>query len=160
MRISREIIKKILSNVGVMFGSNSNKFGLTLPEFKVDKNFIVHYEDGQETIHSIWSGEVCITQSKIKALLVDLSTPQINCPEFALAFRADQKPIYVVKMIYDDMDDGDFLIQEHDTWVSPNLSVKLLALIGMEAIVDQGMQWIPCAIHDDLYYAISQIIEM
>lgn len=177
MSLSKEIIKRILADVGAV-PSDFGKAGLTLPIFKLDKKFVIDYTDEEreqsygnlkEQFH-MYAGEGSLPGIKIRALLVDLRRdvytdegPSGIYIEYALALRVDDKPIYALRLgfnSYEDRDNGDFFIQEGENWISPTILIKSLALVGMETIVDQGMIWNPLASYKDLYNAVSHVVEM
>lgn len=158
MTLEREIIKRILADIGVAPSPNFGKAGLTLLDFKLKKEFFVHYEDEHQQKFPLWSGQGSLSDSKIRALLVDLTDGEVA--EYALAIRVNDKPIYALRIAYDNEDTGTFMLQEGENWIFPNMLVKLWALLGMEMIVDQGMPWQPSNDYDDLYQAVSHLIEM
>lgn len=162
MNLSREIIKQVLADVGVLPGSNFGKSGLTLPEFKLDKKLVVHYDDGQKAEFPLWAGigslsDTKVTGSKVKVLLADVSD---DVTEFALALRVDDKPIYALRLAFDNEDPGDFLLQQGENWIGASMLIKAWALVGMEMIVDQGVLWEPTTDYKDLYEAVSHLVEM
>lgn len=158
MTLEREIVKRILANVGVVPGPGFGKAGLTLLDFKLDKEFLVHYEDGHQQKFPLWSGYGTLSNSKIRALLIDLTYDEM--PEYALALRVDDKPIYALNITYDDDESCLFLLQEDTRWIIPSMLIKVWALLGTEMIADQGMSWQPSNNYDDLYQAVLHITEM
>lgn len=163
MSLSREIIKRILSGVGAI-PEHFGKCGLTLPEFQLDEKFFVNYDNGDKVGFSLWAGEGILPNIKIRALLLDLSVEntqeQDATIEYALALRVDDKPIYLLRLAYDNEDNGDFLVQDANHWIVPKILVQSWALIGMETIVDQGMVWNPSSSYEDLLQAITKIVEI
>lgn len=158
MSLSREIIQRVFEDIGVLPVNNFGKTGLTLPDLKLDKPFIVELENKEQVQYNMWCGQGVLPGIKIKALLVDLQDDNIT--EYALALRVDNKPIYALRYCEAYGDFGNFLIKEHENWTSPTILVKCLALIGMETIVDQGMLWQPLSDYDDLYEAASHLLEV
>lgn len=158
MTFEREVIKRILADVGAIPGIEFGKSGLTLPLFKIEKEFLLSYEDGHQEKFPLWSGQGILSDNKIRALLVDLTDGEMV--EYALAIRVNDKPIYALKLMYDNEDDGIFMLQESINWVIPSMLVKIWALLGMEMIIDQGMLWQPSMEYEDLSQALSHLIEM
>lgn len=156
--LSKEIIHRILEDVGALPIKNFGAAGLTLPDLNLHQNFIVELENNEQVHYNMWCGQGSLPSMKIKALLVDLQ--EDNCMEFALALRVDNKPIYALRLSDMYGDNGDFLIKEGENWISPTVVTKCLALIGMEMIVDQGMLWQPLSDYHDLYEAISHLVEI
>ncbi len=177
MTITREIIKRFLSDVGVI-PEHFGKYGITLLDFKLEEKFPVHYDDGDQVDLSLWAAEGILSKAKIRVLLIDLSKEDNQPPgdvcndpenwkfenkfvtEYALALRVDEKPIYLLRLAYDEEDEGNFLIQDGNSWITPKLLIQLQALIGMETIVDQGMIWSPSSCYEDLLQALTRIVEI
>lgn len=177
MSLSREIIKRILFGVGAI-PEHFGKCALTLPEFQLDEKFFVRYDNGDKIGFSLWAGEGILPNMKIRALLLDLSVENTQVPgvvcndpedwkfeheaatEYSLALRVDDKPIYLLRLAYDNEDNGDFLVQDGDRWIVPKILIQSWALIGMETIVDQGMVWNPSSSYEDLLQAIAKIVEI
>lgn len=158
MSLEREIIKRILSDVGVVPGSGFGRHGITQLDFKVDKKLAVRYDDGEQQEFPLWAGRGTLPDSKVRALLADLSDNEVA--EYALALRVNDKPIYAVRLTYDNEDPGLFVLQDGQNWQSPIMLVKAWALVGMEMIVEQGMLWEPERSYEDLYEAVSNLVEM
>jgi hypothetical protein len=157
MILTREIIKRILGNFGVAPPPDFGKSGLTNVNLRSVKELVISFEE-DVGIHKfpIWTGEAIINSFKLKALIVDLSLDDIY--EYALTFRLDDKPIYSLKLIYDDIDQGIFLIQDGENWITPNILVQAQALVGMEIFVSEGILWSPCEMDTYLYDAVSVLI--
>ena len=158
MSLEREIIKRILSDVGVIPGSDFGKHGITQSDFKLDKKLTVRYDDGEQQEFPLWAGGGNLPGTKVRALLADLSDDEVA--EYALALRVNDRPIYALRLTYDNEDPGIFVLQEGQSWQAPIMLVKAWALVGMEMIVEQGMLWEPERSYQDLYEAISNLVEM
>lgn len=170
MLLSREIIKRILANVGIMPLSEFGKSGITLPDFKLDTKFFVHYsyeglESGVDSSIDcpVWAAEGILPGVRVKALCVDLSVDDTHgryANEYVLVLQVDDNPIYGFKLVYDDEDFGDFLIQDGERWILPTILTQMLALVGMEMLVDRGLSWQPLSSYKELYKAMSHMIEL
>lgn len=157
--LTREIIRRMLGDVGVAPPPNFGKVGISIPELRLRHDLTFSMEDGNQHIFPLWAGEISVDPDvKIRALLCDLSIDDVS--EYALALRITDKPIYGLKLIYDNDDNGIFVISENDGWKPANMTVKTRALIGMETIMDQGMEWGDCSEIGDLEEAITRIAEM
>jgi hypothetical protein len=153
MILTKEIIRRFLFDIGVI-PEHFGKYGITLSDFKLEEKFFVHYDNGDEVGLSLWAGEGNLSETKIRALLLDLRQN-----EYALALRVDDNPIYLLRLAEEE-DEGNFLIQDGNDWVVPKLLIQLRALIGMETIVDQGMIWFPSSYYEDLLQALTKIVEL
>lgn len=156
MTLTKEIIKRFFFDIGVIPG-HFGKYGITSLDFKLDRTFTVHYDEDKINL-PLWAGEGKISEMQIRVLLLELSND--DSIEYSLALRVDDKPIYLLKFIYSEEDEGNFLIQDKDDCFIPKLLIQLQALIGMETIVDQGMIWYPCSSYEDLLQAIAKIVEI
>lgn len=156
--LTREIIRRMFGDVGVAPPPNFGKVGISTPELQLRSGLEFAMEDGKSQHFPIWAGEVIMDSYKIRAMLCDLSADEV--PEYALVIRIADRPIYGIKLIYDDEDNGIFVIGEKNGWKSGSTIAKLRALIGMETIMELGMGWEACDDVKDLYEALATIAEM
>lgn len=157
--LTREIIRKVFGDVGIAPPPNFGKVGISIPELQLPTDLVFAMEDGNSQNFPLWAAEVILDKDvKLRALACDLSTDGV--PEYALTFQMSGKPLYGLKLIYDDDDNGVFMIGEKNGWQFANMVAKARALIGMETIMMHGLSWEPCENTTDLYEAISTIAEM
>lgn len=158
-RLNREIIKKIMQNVGVVSHPHFGKAGLTSSDLLIDKKLSLKDEFGKITHHKIYAGEIKLESpiSVIKGLVADISDEEMS--EFIVLFRMDSYPIYALRLIFDEVDNGLFLNSQDEEfkWYEADVYNKAQALAGMERIADSGIQWNHCENHDDLYKGLLLI---
>jgi hypothetical protein len=157
--LTKEIIKRILANVGATPGKLFGKAGLTENIFKLDKKFKIEYDD---TIaeHDIYGGQIDLDGSKIRAILIDLSIDDVT--EFIFMYRYASLAIIAIKYVYDHDEGFPGFVRvfndSKETWINSSMHMKAMALSGFEQITSAGILWQECDDIDDLYQAAITLI--
>ncbi len=149
--LTKEIINRILADVGAAPGDLFGKRGLEDSSLKLSKTLKVRYED-IDRFHDIYAGQLELGSSKIRGLFVDLSIDDVN--EFLFLFRMDTMPIHAVKALYDyDEHDGFIRIYDSEKQIWKETSTYMMArlLAEFERFVSVGLLWDDCREITDLY---------
>lgn len=145
-----EIIKKILSNVGIVkeyFGK-----GLTSKSFLLDKVVNISYDFGNVK-HPVYAAQLKIDSFSLRAIFIDLS---IDSDEFIFAFRVgDHHPNVIY---YSQQDDSYIRIFDGDKIINPSFEMKAKILASFEKVVDYGVLWQDCLEIKDLYDLVIEKI--
>lgn len=158
-QLTTEIIKRILGNLGIV-PNNFGKVGITTKEFLKKETINLKDEISNNIDYiNLYAGEINISSTeKIKAACLNLSDNNIN--EFILVFRMINLPIYGLKLIFDNIDCGLFLIADDNLkWSNTNILNQSQILTGIEHITQEGLIWNSSNDYLDLYQAIKNIIE-
>lgn len=156
--LTKEIIHRIMGNLGLLRFPDLGKVGLSIPELKINRTLPIQYEDGIIENRSLWSGEMSLHNSKIRSMFADLSDGDV-C-EYALSMRVDQNPIYGMKIIFDTEDYGKFVTLEGSKWLPASIALQARALVGVEMMTTFGCAWKACNDFEDLLKAIVSISDM
>ncbi|MDP2683498.1 MAG: hypothetical protein Q8P20_00420 [bacterium] len=156
--LSKEIIKRIFADVGVVPGPMFGKVGLVEPRFKIAKTITVRYDD-MDRAHDVYAGKMSLGESTLRGVLVNLTVDYY--PEFLCVFRMDELPIHAIKVVYDSSNDSFFKIFNNETkiWREANVYMKARMLADFEQIVSAGLLWQDCDNTEDLYTAIISLIQ-
>lgn len=161
--LNREIIKRFMSNVGISPYPNFGSSGLS-DKSLIDKKLITEDEDGKKEEHDIYVGEIKEGDNYLRGLLVDLSDSlsEFFLSEFLLIIQLNNFPIYSLRLVVDDIDNGQFLIcssGEQIEFQELDVYAKALALAASEAIAHSGALWQPCEKYDDLYAVMLELVQ-
>lgn len=136
--LTREIIKRIMNNVGIVPPPQFGIGGLVISDLKLDQTISGLYSDGESYNFPIWSGCIEVEGVKIKAVATDLTD---DIPEFILLFQSENMPIYGLRLLFDDKDNGLFLLSSSEGWVPAEIYIQAKALMGLELIASYGISW-------------------
>ena len=153
--LTREIIRRIMLNVGVapppVFGTG----GITTPELKLDDTLSGVYSDGQKFEFPLWAGTLDLEKSKVRVIVADITD---EVPEYAMLVQLDTMPIHGLRHIFDEEDNGILLISGAQGWVTTGMYLKARALSGMELIASYGLPWTRCNDSKNLVSVLSTLI--
>lgn len=160
--LTREIVKRMLLCAGIapppLWGH-----GLSAVDLKTQKIIQVTYDDGDTSSHQIWFGKAKIGTNVMRGMTVDLTVDEIY--EYALILQVNDLPVYGIRLIFGESDNGQFLIQSSKGWTPASAVLQASALQGMETIVSFGLTWEPCLdlVSDNIdvfYENLSSLVEM
>jgi len=156
--LTREIIKRILANVGAVPGFIGDN-GLASKRFNLLKKISISYSDGTYH-HDIYAGQLSIKEKKLRGLLVDLTVEDDS--EFLFIFQLDQLPIHVFRLVFnpDHLDTDCYVkIQKQDkSWSVPDTHTMCMMLANFEKFVSYGLLWEDCKEVSDLYEVAVKLI--
>jgi hypothetical protein len=157
--LTKEIIKRILANVGALPGKHFGRVGLTDPTLKLDRTINIGYDD-KSRAHSVYAGKLKLKDVDMRGLLVDLTVDEDA--EYIFVFRVDELPVHSVRMVYDPDDyDNDCYVRikrPNDTWFTPNMEMLARMLAEFESVVSHGVLWEDCKDISDLYQVAVKLI--
>lgn len=143
-RLNREIIRHILADVGAVPGPSYGKFGIVNSNFLSKETLDFVFDEGITVRSPVYFAELLVDNTSIKAMFVDLSVSSTQ-EEYMLIFQNGNNPIYGIRLaIFDEEDNGLFMIHSVDHWVDVSVTAKCRALVGFEMIVSHGLSWNYC----------------
>ncbi|MBU0999529.1 hypothetical protein KKG24_04500 [Patescibacteria group bacterium] len=148
--LSKEIIKRIFSDIGVSPGKLFGRVGLVDPKLRLAKTVTVRYDDADRQ-HDIYAGQIVVATSTLRGLFIDLTVD--GSQEYLFVFRMDELPIHALRAVYDDSDDCSFRVfdSEKEIWREVSMYVKARVLADFERLVSWGVLWEDCRETQDLY---------
>lgn len=156
--LTREIIRRILADVGAMPGFVGDK-GLANKNFNLVRKVSVSYSDGTRH-HDIYAGQLKLKEQNLRGLLVDLTIE--DDAEFLLVFQLGQLPVHALRLVYnpDDLDSDCYVkIQKQDkSWSVPDTHTLCMMLAQFEKFVSYGLLWEDCKEVSDLYEEAVKLI--
>lgn len=156
--LTREIIRRILTNVGAMPGFVGDK-GLANQNFNLVKKIPISYSDGTHH-HDVYAGKLKLKEHYLRGLLVDLSIE--DDAEFLFVFQLEQLPVHALRLVYnpDDLDTDCYVkIQNQDkSWFVPDTHAMCMMLAQFEKFVSYGLLWEDCKEVSDLYEVAVKLI--
>jgi len=166
--LTKEIIKRIFGNLGIVPNNNYGKFGITIDDFYVGENIELFSNDSEVTYHKIYCGSSNIDNFNIRVVLVSLGgdpkEDSNDACEFLVLIKTDDSPIHGLSLCFDDNDCGTFLMRvkikdEQESWIPASVLIQSQILTGMEQITQMGVMWIPCKEYADLKGDIFSMLE-
>lgn len=154
--LTKELLKRNLGNLGAIPGDRFGLVGITPNEFKIKKTISLQFEGDEIEHYPIWAGEIKV-DSNYKALLTNIGT-KIN-PEFILLFVPENSAPIGMRLMWDNVDHGAFMICEQKRWRSLSVLQKLQITAGLELITQEGIPWQPCSEIGDLYYSFAEFVD-
>lgn len=155
--LTKELLKRNLGNLGAIPGDRFGLVGITPNEFKIQKNISLQFENGETEHYPIWAGEIKI-ESTYKSVLTNIGSK--NIPEFILLFVPEDSAPIGMRLVWDYVDHGAFMICEEQKWRSLSVLQKLQITTGLELITQEGIPWQPCPEIDDLYKCFAEFVDI
>jgi hypothetical protein len=165
--LKKEIIKRIMGNLGIVPNHNFGKVGITLDDFYVGEDLEL-IDDGQDkTYNKIYCGIVVVDDFKIKSLFVSIGADpgdqSDDACEFILILKPDNAPVYGLA-ICEDYEFGSFLMKVADdsakvSWIPASILVQSQILTAIEQITQEGIMWEPCKEYAELKGCVLSVLE-
>ena len=159
-KLTKEIIIRIFDDLGIVPGSAFGKFGLTVPELLTHDKIISEDEETEQRISlDSWAGIIDLKSSKLRAMVLKVDEDPY---EFILTFRMDDMAIYAMKLMFDELDCGVFVLlndSAEGSFIEAGVYDKAQALAGIETINQLGVEWKRCNEFSDLKRAIMMLVE-
>lgn len=161
-KLTTEIVKKILNNVGVT-DNLSIQVGLMDKNLLLNESLKIQYDD-EQILHDVYVGKIHLNENYIKGLLVNLCID--NMHEYLFLFRMNKSLIHAAYIIYNSnniIESSGFLkIYDFKTenWIEATTIRKAKLLAEFEELVSLGFLWEDCLEYDDLYEAAIQLINL
>lgn len=156
--LTKEIIKRILGNLGVVPPPNFGTLGITESLYKTKEYIEIEYENKEKIKHELWAAETEIKTKKLKTILVDLSLESRY--EYLVVFQLDKFPCYGLRLAFVNDDLGLLLVLHGDRWQQVSTLIKAQALVGIEMLTNQGFVWKPLKEFDDLKRGAMGLIDL
>lgn len=161
--LTEQIVKHILSNLGVINGSNidGNKSQtLISKDFLLRNKLSFKMEDDSVISNKIWGCQLSIENKEMKIVLGDSSQDK-NIKEHCLIIHLKDSPIYGLYII-PDVQNTQVLIAcslNGKEWMQCNIYLQATFLAGMEQIKDHIAAPQKCNEYDFEYKAMLSFIE-
>lgn len=154
--LTKELLKRILGNLGAVPGDNFGKVGITRQEFALQKHMIIQEEDKTKDL-IVYAGESKV-DNIYQTMLVNTGT--IDEPEFILMIKIEDGSLFGFQLPWvDEKDPGMFMIYANNTWQPISLLYKLNLTAAVEMMTQQGVVWYPCSHVDELYEQFTNLVD-
>lgn len=149
--LTKELIKRIVGNLGIVIGNDFGKVGITTKEF-VQTQLKTNNELGIEELTNFYCGKIELkeTQDLLRIAFIELSED-----EFIISIRMNELPIYIIYIDYIyNTELTNFFLINNTKKESVGIINQLQITIGIEQITQDGILWEPCNNYADLKDAI------
>ena len=138
--LKRELVKRILGNLGAVPGKYLGTAGIVQKDFVSNSTIRIQANDQINEI-IIWSAQLTVEPS-FKVLLTLLP----GAWEFSLVLQStDKNTIIGLNYLYDDTAPSFSMVWRMDTgWVDMDLVNLMNVTLAIEMITRQGLAWEPC----------------
>lgn len=152
--LNRELIKKILGQLGITSGKSFGKVGVTSKDFIVSSD---KFEIENEQF-PIWAGELK-TNNTFQVLFTKVDYKK-EPTEFILLLKIGEA-LLGIRFIWDEEDDyGIFVIQANKEWIPANTFIKLNTTAAIESVTNEGILWEPCKDYASIYPELLSLLDV
>lgn len=135
--LSREIIRRIFTDLNIFLSVQTDS-----SKFRTDKTISGKFDDNDTFCYYICAGRLKLGDSTyLNCTYADLSDKRTRCPEFAAVFQLETGPIFGIKLVLDNEDNGIFSVWDQFQWKPLGMHMKAKLLASMELIVSYGYIW-------------------
>lgn len=152
----KELVQRILSNLGIVPGNNFGKVGITTEKHLIKEK--IELDDRSQC--PVWAGQFIITGSVIKLLTTKIPLgDKENSEELILLMNINEQ-IYGFRYMWHHDEDAIVLVKSsEDNWAAANLIVQMQIAVVIEKITQEGLFWDPCIEYQELFDVLLNLIE-
>ena len=164
--LGRELIRVIMGNFGMMPKSSFGTQGIASEKFLIPKTLDIQYDNSKVVKYDVYVAQMIVNDGKIKTICASLED------DLAVVFGFDGVPtLYGLRLDYfasaldlvQDKDSrwGRFCLKLDGTkWSNASLFDRLMVCAGVEKLASSEYFWSKCSDYEDLFVALTELVEM
>jgi hypothetical protein len=155
-KLTSEIVKRIILNVGAAPTKQFGTLGITENIFLVDKKVKADYS-GHRVLHNVYAGQQSIGSTTLNAVLFDLTYDEAY--EFLFGFKMDELPIHAVNSCWNEENNFVRIFNKDGSiWKNTSIYMQAQLLASFERITSLGVLWNPLKDYHEIYDTLMTLI--